>query len=72
MIYTRAKVFCPRPRRVLSLQTLTSPSLPCGNIRRMGMFLLWAMLGIYAVGVVAVCLVAVILPLITNADAGQR
>ena len=33
---------------------------------------LWAMLGIYTVGVVAVCLVAVILPLITNADAGQR
>ncbi len=38
----------------------------------MGMFLLWATLGIYAVGVVAVCLVAVLLALITSADAGQR
>ena len=30
----------------------------------MGTFLLWATLGIYAVGVVAVCLVAVLLALI--------
>ena len=34
--------------------------------------LLWATLGIYAVGVVAVCVVGILFAPTTNADAGQR
>jgi len=38
----------------------------------MEVFLVWATLGIYAVGVVAVSVVAILFAPTTNADAGQR
>ena len=38
----------------------------------MEVLLLWATLGIYAVGVVAVCVVGILFAPTTNADAGQR
>jgi hypothetical protein len=38
-----------------------NPGVPYGNMTRMGVFLLWATLGIYAVGVVAVVLAALLL-----------
>src|SRR2546426_243015 len=52
---------CPRRRRVFVLASSShAPRCPYGNMPHMEVFLLWATLGVYAVGVIAVVLAALL------------